>query len=208
MVSSPDLESSEVSMVYWSFKHILTYFLDIFTIMGVINSDKDLEILILRQQVRILQRKVKTPPRISDSERMILATLTNKFRQSSKDARQHLHQLLLIFKPDTVLGWHRELVCRKWTCRRKGYPGRPGISSELEAMIVRLAKENPHWGYDKIQGELLKLGYKLSATSVRNIIKRHRVTPVSQRSTGSWRGLLRHYKDQILACDFFTVKTI
>jgi len=73
---------------------------------------------------------------------------------------------------------------------------------------VRLAKENPRWGYEKIQGELLKLGNKLGVSSVRNTLKRHRVTPVSQRSTGSWGTFLRHYKDQIVACDFFTVETI
>jgi hypothetical protein len=77
---------------------------------------------------------------------------------------------MLIFKPETVLRWHRVLVRRKPTFKRKGNPGRPGISSELEAMIVRLAKENPRWGYDKIQGELLKLGHRLSVTSVRNIL--------------------------------------
>jgi hypothetical protein len=115
---------------------------------------------------------------------------------------------MLIFKPDTVLRWHRELVRRKWTFKRKGKPGRPGISSELEALIVRLAKENPCWGYDKIQGELLKPGYNLSASSVRNILKRHRLTPASERSSGSWRSFLGHDKDQILACDFFTVETI
>jgi transposase InsO family protein len=73
---------------------------------------------------------------------------------------------------------------------------------------MRLAKENPRWGYDKIQGELLKLGHRVGATSVRNILKKHRITPVSQRSTGSWRSLLKHYQDQIRACDFFTVETI
>jgi len=139
---------------------------------------------------------------------MVLATLTDKYSQFTDGARQRLHQVMLIFKPDTVLRWHRVLVRRKSTFKRKGKPGRPGMSSELVALTVRLAKENPHWGYDKIQGELLKPGYNLSASSVRNIIKRHRVTPVSQRSTGSWRSLLRHYKDQILACDFFTVETI
>jgi hypothetical protein len=82
------------------------------------------------------------------------------------------------------------------------------MSSELVALIVRLAKENPCWGYDKIQGELLKLGYNLSASSVRNILKRHRVTPASQRSSSSWSSFLGHYKDQILACDLFTVETI
>ena len=75
-------------------------------------------------------------------------------------------------------------------------------------MIVRLAKENPRWGYDKIQGELLKLGYKLCASSVRNILKRHRVPPTNERSSGSWRAFLGRFKDQILAWVFFTVETI
>ena len=100
------------------------------------------------------------------------------------------------------------MVLRKWTIRRKGKSGRPKISSELEALIVRLAKENPRWGYGKIQGELLKLGYELSISTVRNVLKHHRINPAHQRSTGSWRTFLRHYKDQILACDFFTVETI
>ncbi len=82
------------------------------------------------------------------------------------------------------------------------------MSSELEALIVRLAKENPRWGYDKIQGELLKLGHRLGATSVRNILKRYKVTPLSQRSTISWRSLMKHYKDQILACDFYAISEI
>ena len=144
-----------------------------------------MEIIILGQQVRILQRKVKTPPRISDPERMVLATLTDKYSQFSEGARQHLHQVRLIFKPDTVLHWHRELVRCKWTFRRKGKQGKPRISSELETLILRLAKENPRWGYDKIQGELLKLGHNMSASSVRNILKRHRVTPACERSSGS-----------------------
>ena len=176
-------------MVFWLLMNRFTLFLDIFTILGVTNGDKDLEIVILRQQVRILQRTVKSPTRISDPEKIVLATLMDKYRQSTDGARQRLHQVMLIFKPDTVLRWHRELVRRIWTFRRKGNPGRPGISSELEALIVRLAKENPRWGYGKIQGELFKLGHRLGATSVRNILKRHRVTPVSQRSTGSWRRL-------------------
>ena len=130
------------------------------------------------------------------------------YKLSSDGARQRLHQIMLIFKPDTVLRWHRELVRRKWTFKRKAKPGRPAMSSELEALLVRLAKENPRWGYDKIQGELLKLGHNLCASSVRKILKRHRITPAYERSSGSWRSFLEHYKDQILACDFFTVETI
>ncbi len=195
-------------MVFWLLMHMLTLIVDFFTLLGIMNGDKDLEIVLLRQQVRILQRTVKSPPRITTPERMILAALTDKYKQSREVARQRLHQVLLIFKPATVLGWHRELVRRKWTFRRKGNPGRPRMTAELETLIVRLAKENPRWGYDKIQGELQKLGYKLGATSVRSILKRHRIAPAPLRSAGSWRSFLRHYKNQILACDFFTVETI
>jgi len=132
----------------------------------------------------------------------------DKYTRFSDGARQHLNRVMLIFKPDTVLRWHREIVRRKWTFKRKGKPGSPGISPELEALIVLLAKENSHWGYDKIQGELLKLGYKLCTSSVSNILKQHRVTPACERSSGSWRSFLGHYKNQILACDFYTMETI
>jgi putative transposase len=187
---------------------LFSIFFDLLAILRTSKSDKELEILILRQQVRILQRKTKSPPRISDPERMVLVTLLDKYCSFKDGARQHLHQVMLIFKPDTVLRWHRELVRRKWTFKRKGKPGRPVISPELEALIIRLAKENPRWGYDKIQGELLKLGFKLCASSVRNILKKHRVPPTNERSSGSWRAFLGHYKDQILACEFFTLETI
>jgi hypothetical protein len=90
---------------------------------------------------------------------------------------------MLIFKPDTILRWHREMVRRKWTFKRNGKLGRPRISVELEALIVRMAKENSRCGYGKIQGELLKLGYELSLLSVRNVLKRHRITPISERTT-------------------------
>jgi putative transposase len=195
-------------MVFRLLMHMLTLIVDFFTLLGITNGDKDLEIVLLRQQVRILQRTVKSPPRITTSETMILAILTDKYKQSRDDARQRLPQVLLIFKPETVLGWHRKFERHKWIFKRKGNPGRPRMTAELEALIVRLAKENPRWGYDKIQGELLKLGYKLGSTSVRSILKKHRIAPAPQRSTGSWRSFLGHYKDQILACDFFTVETI
>jgi putative transposase len=195
-------------MIYLLLMSLFSFSLDLMAILGIAMSDKDLEIILLRQQIRILQRKVKTPPRISDPERMVLAFLADRYIQFKGVAQSHLHQVMFIFKPDTVLRWHRVLVRRKWTFKRKDKPGRPGISSELETMILRLAKENPHWGYDKIQGELLKLGHNLSASSVRNILKRHKVAPSFERSVGSWRNFLGHYKDQILACDFFTVETV
>lgn len=127
---------------------LFSIFFDLLAIIRNSKSEKDLEILILRQQVRILQRKTKTPLQISDPERMVLATLLDRYCKFKDGTRQHLNRVMLIFKPDTVLRWHRELVRRKWTFKRRGKPGRPVISSELEALIIRLAKENPRWGYD------------------------------------------------------------
>jgi len=195
-------------MLLISLRLLMTLFFDLIYIIGLTKNDKELEIFILRQQIRISQRKIPKTPRISDPERILLSTLTEKFLHSSELARQRLHQVMLIFRHDTVLRWHHHLVRRKWTFRRKGNPGRPKILPEFEDLIVRLAKENQHWGYEKVQGELLKISYRLSVSSVRNTLKRHGVTPVSQRSTGSWRSFLGHYKDQILTCDFFTVETI
>ena len=183
---------------------LLSLTLDFLSIIKVTDGDKDLEIAILRQQVRILQRKVKTTPRITDPERMVLATLTDKFKGSKTGARQRLNQVILIFKPETVLRWHRELVRRKWTFKRKGKPGRPGITAEVEALIVRLAKENASWGYERIQGELLKLGHTVCPSTVRNVLKRYGITPASERSSSFWRRFVGHYKDQMLACDFFS----
>jgi hypothetical protein len=121
---------------------LLSLALDLLAIFKVTDSDKDLEIILLRQQVRILQRKVKTTPRITDPERMVLATLTDKFKCAKTGTRQRLDQVIMIFKPETVLRWHRERVRRKWTYQQKGKPGRPRITTELEALIVRIAKEN------------------------------------------------------------------
>lgn len=107
-------------------------FLDIFTILGVTNSDKDLEIIIIRQQVRNLQRNVNSPPRISAPERMLLAALMDKYRETKSCAKVQLNQIMLVFKPDTVLRWHRDAVRRKWSFKRKVNSGKPGISFELE----------------------------------------------------------------------------
>jgi hypothetical protein len=114
-------------IVYWFLVLIITFILDLITILGHTNSNKDLKIIILRQHVRILQRKVKTTPRISDPERMIFAILVDKFSQTTNNTRQRLHQVMLIFKSDTVLRWQRELVRRKWTFSRKTKPARLAI---------------------------------------------------------------------------------
>jgi hypothetical protein len=108
-----------------------------------------------------------------------------------------------------VLKWHWELVRRKWTYPRKHKGGRPRINAEVENLIVRLAKENPRWGYGKLEGELLKLGFKVSRTTIRNVLDRHQIVPAPVRNDSlGWRQLMNHYREQLLACDFFTVETI
>jgi putative transposase len=109
-----------------------------------------------------------------------------------------------------VLKWHRELVRRKWTVRREGAGGRPAVPAEVEALVLRLARENAGWGYRRIQGELIKLGHLISHTTVRAILQRHGLPPApEQRRRGStWRSFLVRHQHQVLACDFFTVETV
>jgi putative transposase len=173
------------------------------------DSEKDLEILILRHQLNILERKQKQSVRPSRAEKLILSVLTARLKQASERSAGQLHDIIRIFQPATVLRWHRELVRRKWTFKRKAKGGRPRISKELEALIVRLARENSRWGYGKIEGELLKLGFTVSASTVRNVLNRHGILPAPVRHGSiGWRHLMRHYKQQLLACDFFTVETL
>src|SRR5258708_4015893 len=109
---------------------------------------------------------------------------------------------MVLVKPDTLLKWHRDLV------HRPNVGGRPRIEAELEDLIVRLARENPRMGFDKIQGELLKLGYELDRSTVRNVMRRHHLPPAPERSRSSWRTFLNHYRTQMLAGDCFTIETI
>ena len=117
-------------------------------------------------------------------------------------------QSIFIFTPETILRWHRELVKRKWTFKQRRRSGRPRIDAEIEALILRLARENPRWGYGKIEGELLKLGHDIGRTTIKEILRRHNIPPAPQRDFSSWRTFLSHYKDQMLAIDFFTVETL
>ena len=116
----------------------------------------------------------------------------------------------LLFKPATLLRWHRELVRRKWTFQRPSPRGRPAIDHELEQWIKRLAQENPGWGFGKLQGELRKLGFTVSPNTIRNVLRRSGIpiSPERHRPGTSWRTFLRHYQHQMLTCDFFTVETV
>jgi putative transposase len=109
-------------------------------------------------------------------------------------------------KPETLLRWHRQLVARRWTYRH-GKPGRPPVEASLRTLILRLAHENPHWGYRRIVGELKGVGIAVSATSVRKVLLAAGLLPAPERGSSSWRAFLRAQAASMLACDFLTVET-
>lgn len=109
--------------------------------------------------------------------------------------------------PGTLLRWHRELVQRKWTYPQRE-PGRPPTSRALRELVVRLARENPRWGYQRIAGELIKLGFRLSPSTVRRVLTSAGLDPAPRRGAVSWPAFLRRQAASLLACDFFTVETV
>jgi putative transposase len=161
--------------------------------------ERDIELLVLRHQVKVLQRQV-TRPRLSRLDRVLLAAASTSLPRSSWSS--------FVVRPETLLRWHRELVRKKWTYRRMGHPGRPPIEPELRDLIVRLGRENPRWGYQRIRGELLKLGIRVSATTIRTIMLRHGLDPAPRRTGPTWTEFLRSQAAGIWATDFFTVETI
>ena len=196
-------------MICFVLAQAFSLLLDLIWLNRQAEHDKDVEILLLRQQLRMLQRKQPRTPRISRWEKLTLLVLVGKLTALTTSARARLSQVVLLFKPDTLLRWHRELVRRTWTFKQQARRGRPPISPELEALILRLAKENPSWGYGKLEGELGKLGHDIGRSTIRDVLKRNRVPPAPDRGKhgGTWRTFLAHYKDEMVACDFFTVET-
>jgi len=161
---------------------------------------RDVELLALRHEVRVLRRTTKAPAR-RPGDRLLLAALSRCL------PRTGWHGFPV--RPETLLRWHRELTRRKWAAfgRRRG-PGRPPLAAPVRQLIVRLATENPRWGYQRIRGELLKLGHDVSASAIRAILRRHRVPPAPRRGRLAWGTFLRAQARGVLACDFFSVETI
>ena len=159
---------------------------------------KEVEILVLRHELAIARRRLGRP-RPSVADRALLAALSRALPRSRWSA--------FAVSPKTLLRWHRRMVARRWTYARRGL-GRPPLDAKLQQLILRLARENPRWGYRRIVGELRKLGLRVSATSVRSVLKRGRVPPAPRRSGPSWRMFLRAQAQSVIACDFLTVDTV
>jgi transposase InsO family protein len=138
-----------------------------------------------------------------------LAVIVTRFKRVATRAGQPWQHSLLLVTPATHLRWHRDLVRRKWIYTDRPRRGRPGTSAETQALILRLAKENPRWGYKRIHGELHKLGVTIGASTVRAILTRQHVPPAPERARrgSTWRQFLTQHAHEMLACDFFTIDT-
>jgi len=160
---------------------------------------RDIEILVLRHQLRALSRGRRLPLRRRD--RILLAAVSGLVPRD-------LWRSFPV-SPQTVLRWHRELVRRKLTYRRRRQPGRPRIAPETAVLVLRLAKENPRWGgYRRIQGELKKLDVSISATAICSLLRRHGFQPAPRRDGPSWKEFLAQQAAGIVACDFFCVEAV
>ena len=176
------------------------------TLLAYITGTVDQELLLRHEYLvtenRILRNQIKGRVHLSDGERTSLAELGKQL------GRQALAEVSTLVKPETILAWHRTLVAKKFdgSPQRKA-PGRPMIDPEVEALVVRMARENRSWGYDRIVGALAHLGYTISDQTVGNILKRHGIPPVPARAkTTTWKEFIRAHRDVLVATDFFTTE--
>jgi transposase len=160
---------------------------------------KTAEILILRHQLAILQRRQPRRPKLNWTDRALLAALLGVIPKARRQG------LRLLVTPDTILRWHRDIIRRRWAARSiRGRSGRPATRRNIRALVLRLARENPGWGYRRIHGELAGLGVKLAASTVWEILQASGTGPARRRTGPTWSQFLRSQAEAILACDFFT----
>jgi putative transposase len=176
-------------MVWFMVLQMVSTLVELMQLRRTSASDKELEILLLRRQLAIYERKQRQPMRLTRGEKLTLVVLAVHLKATTGRTVKQLGGVIRIVKPKTVFGWHRELVRRKWTYRQQNRGGRPRTDRDIERLVVHLARENG-WGNERIEGELLKLGYEISDETVANILRRYGIPPVPERDTSpSWRQL-------------------
>ena len=162
------------------------------------DTDLAIEVVMLRHEVAVLRRQVHRPA-LQPADRAVLSGLRRLL--------SGLRQGRFFVQPDTLLRWHRDLVAKHWTYPHDR-PGRPAIPAGTTALVLHLAKENPSWGYRRIQGELATIGIAIAASSVWAILKRNDVEPSPRRSGPTWAEFLAAQAQGLIACDFFSVDTV
>jgi transposase len=176
-----------------------------FSFLGLLprtDRDKEIEILVLRHQLMMLQRQV-TKPAFTPTDRVLLAGLLHRL------PTERLRHLVLLVRPDTILRWHRDLLRRHHAAasapRRRG---RPRTIRPIRLLVLRLARENASWGYRRIHGEPAALGIKVAASTVWEILKAHGIDPAPERTATTWATFLRSQAGALPTCDFFEVRTL
>src|SRR5262245_27907332 len=173
-------------------------------VTGLVNQELLLRNEYLAAENRILRAHLPARLRLCDAERLTLAEIAKRL------GRKALQDIAQVAKPDTLLAWYRRLVAQKFDgARFRAYPGRPRVSPEVETLVVRLARENRGWGYDRIVGALANLGHQVSDQTVGNILRRHNTAPAPERSrTTTWKEFIRSHTNVLAGADFFTVEVL
>jgi putative transposase len=183
-----------ISCFYWLFRHLL----GLAVLRCRSEAANEVEILVLRHELAVLRRQVARPS-CCLADRVFLAALA---RMLPRDRRGSV-----FVRPETIRRWHRSLLARRWTYPHRR-PGRPATDAGVRALIVRLARENPGWGYRRIEGELAGLGVRVAASTVWSILQQSGIDPAPRRASETWQQFLRAQASGIVACDFFTVDTV
>ena len=182
--------------------------MDWMRMLAYITGTVDQELLLRNEYLvaenRILKAQLKTPLRLTDAERATLAEIAHRL------GRKALKEVANVMKPDTIMGWYRKLVARKFDgSKSRSYPGRPRIDGEIEELVVRMAIENLEWGYDRIVGAMANLGYTLSDQTVGNILLRQGILPAPKRKRETtWADFIRTHMSVLAGTDFFSVEVL
>jgi putative transposase len=185
-------------MVWWFVYLALRRLLELMVLCWRSTDAKEAEILVLRHQLAILRRQ-HPRPRLQPTDRALLAALSRLLPRPRWS--------IYMVTPETLLRWHRRMVRRRWTYPAQGR-GRPSVPQQVQTLIVRLATEIPRWGYQRIRGELLRLGCQVSASSIARVLRANGLQPAPRPASTMWRSFLCRQAAAIVACDFLTVDTV